>query len=688
MKTLYEHLLELVDDLRINEVFELLKIYSKESPDLTNLVKEYIQGKKDVDYHERLKLYIGIAIDKRTKFEEDRQGGARKQAKHLAYYFPNDFFIGREDDMQKLLAYLHDGKRALLLNGLGGIGKTSLAREYAHQYQTDYDHIVWLQQSGDLLNAFLQRDLLENLAIIPQQHENMQDIFSKVLAALKDLQGTNLLIVDNCEDVGHKDTLEVLRRLFALPTHWHILLTSREAVPDVKGVVLLDVLPDDKAIDLFTKHAEKKPCDRLEVHALLKMAGFHTLMTELWAKTYNESFEFESVAEFAQAVGKHGLAYQAIQEDISIKGQETRLYAHLRETFSVAKLAETEVWLLKLWAVLPTAPHKAKDFFVWIGDEARTHKEPLKKLLKRGWLQTKDNIAYYMHPALQMVLLKTLKPTYEDCKPLCEYIIKNAEYEKVEKNPLAHKWLIPVMESVSQSIDYESCPEIEAFVLSGLGNVYYALGDFDKALEYDKDSLAIWEKIPDKNALGYCTALSNIAYSYYETKKPKEALDFYQKALIEGKESLGESHPRYLKILNGCALAHKALGDYDKALLLCQEALEKRKEYSDAEPIDYSTSLHNLANLYMDMGDYAKALPLYQEVLEKQGRILGAQHPEYATSLYNLGIWHYRQGRQAEALPYFEEAHKICCDTLGEGHPDTKLVKKVLDLTKAELGIE
>jgi tetratricopeptide (TPR) repeat protein len=714
METLQQHLLTLIDKLEIDEVFDLLRERSKETPALKKLEEDFIDGKADAEYYKRLKAYIKAVIGKDAPLKENSKADGGKLKKFLTYCFANDFFIGREDDMKTLCGYLQADKRVLLLNGLGGIGKTSLARQYAHQYQASYVHIVWLQQSGHLSNAFFDKDLLENLqislpaidasayaegiSIVKHNHlprreflafdsqEVAVDIFEKILTALAGLQGTNLLVVDNCEDVEKKDTQDVLDRVFALPAHWHILLTSREDVPQTKETLRLDVLPADKAVDLFIEHAKPKPCERSEVYALLEMVGFHTLMTELWAKTYKECFDFEGVGEFARFLLKNGITHQDIQEGIDIREQRTYLNTHLRDTFSVARLSAEEVWLLKQWAVLPTAPHKVKDFFLWIGDEARTYKEPLKNLLKKGWLQTKDNIAYYMHPALQLVLLEHLKPTLEDCKNLCRFFYDALPREKVEANPSAHEWLIPIGEALTEHIDFSDYPLGKALLLDKLFFVYYFLGNYSKALPHAVEAVRIRKKVQGEEHIDYLYSLYNLALLHCHLRNYAKALPLYLEAVEKQKRILGEEHENYLLSLNNLASLHKAMGDYAEALSLYQEAIEKRKRILGEEHEDYLSSLNNLAALYDDMGDYAEALPLYQEALAKQGKVLGKQHPYYATSLYNLGVWHYRQGRQAEALPYFEEAHKIWSDKRGKEHPNTKLAKEWLNKTKAALG--
>src|SRR5262249_55351008 len=55
----------------------------------------------------------------------------------------NKFFIGRDEVLNQLHKNFNGGERTQALNGLGGIGKTQIAVEYAYRYQQDYRIVLW-----------------------------------------------------------------------------------------------------------------------------------------------------------------------------------------------------------------------------------------------------------------------------------------------------------------------------------------------------------------------------------------------------------------------------------------------------------------------------------------------------------------------------------------------------------------
>jgi tetratricopeptide (TPR) repeat protein len=483
----------------------------------------------------------------------------------------------------------------------------------------------------------------------------------------------------------------------------------------------LDVLPAHEAIQVFQAHTGGKPADSAEVGELLKMIGYHTLMTELLAKTYKQCLQFGTVGELHAYLKERSLQDQQLSKKIYVDRQATTLYAHLSAVFSLASLTETETWVLKQCAVLPTAPHQAKDFLTWIQDTALAYENALLFLTEKGWLQTDNRLAYSLHPFLQLFLHQELKPTLPDCEKMWYYFGVLMGSDKVEAHPLAHQWTITVGEAMVQYIDFTNHEEKQGVLWNKIYNVYRLLGDYPNAIKCAKEGLAInkatvgeahkdyataliclgfiynrqgnyVEALPlyqealqiDKEVLGerhpdYATSLNNLASLYHNQGKYAEALPLFQESLQIRKEVLGERHPDIAQSLNNLAGLYYNQGNYTEALHLFQEALPIWKEVLGERHPNYATALNNLAGLYDNQGNYAEALPLYQESLQIRKEILGERHPDTAISLHNIGTLYFQQEDYTQARTYFTEAYSICLEKLGEQHPHTQLVKKWLD---------
>ena len=178
--------------------------------------------------------------------------------------FPrNPHFTGREELFAQLRATFAAGEVAALtqhpqaIHGLGGVGKTQLAVEYAFRFAREYD-IVWFVRAES--SSVLASDLaqLATALQLPERDERDQNIV--VQAVRRELSQRNrwLVIFDNAEEPNDWSP-------FHLPQTGHVLITSRNPNWGARAHPLdVQVLPREQAVEFLLRRMNTKTSEVLK----------------------------------------------------------------------------------------------------------------------------------------------------------------------------------------------------------------------------------------------------------------------------------------------------------------------------------------------------------------------------------------------------------------------------------------
>ena len=253
-------------------------------------------------------------------------------------------------------------------------------------------------------------------------------------------------------------------------------------------------------------------------------------------------------------------------------------------------------------------------------------------------------------------------------------------------------------------------PEIEVEEYIRLAREYKQRGEYHKAIEFQKEVLAVTAKFSGVKNLHTASSYNSLALLYAEIEEYNESLKLQQKSLEITQELLEENHPdTATNYFNLARLYHK-MGDYNRSLELHQKALNIRVEllgkahietyYSFVGMIKLFITLEQyksasdfllkiidtvekvkpkdiyLANLYDDLGilsyeleEYDSVLPLLEKALELKKEWHGENHLTVAMSYSDIGGFHYRVTKEYSlAYGYMEKALKIRKKFLPETH--------------------
>ncbi|MDJ0705867.1 MAG: FxSxx-COOH system tetratricopeptide repeat protein [Leptolyngbyaceae cyanobacterium MO_188.B28] len=628
-------------------------------------------------------------------------------------YERNPFFTGREEVLQALHQQLNQDCAVALsqiqaISGLGGIGKTQTAVEYAYRYREDYDAVFWVRADTtlELSSGFVA---IAQLLDLPQKDAPEQD---EVVQAVKLwlTRHTNwLLIFDNADQ---PELLQPFKPRFEQTGgQGHLLITSRAQDFQDLGITC--------PVEMET----------LEPAEALAFLGRRSGRGELSAQpTSEENSEIQAAKQLAAELGYLPLALEQAAAYLVAKKARFQDYLGSYQKIRLQRLEKSKpklgnypnsvakAWTLNFQEVEQTAPASANLLRV----SALLHPDAIPfELLIQGGSQLGDALAEALADAVEDPLIVN-----EVLEPLCTYsliridrvdqtysihrlvqevaraamementrqfwinrvvlaanqLMPENEYASVEYQDGYQHWHIlarmtPHTQVLAQLCHSSPCKSLEASRLfSNIGNYLREQGQYGVAEPLLQRACQLLKELIEGDYYDVATSLNRLAELYYDQMRYGEAEPLYQEALAMRKRLLGEAHPALAESLNDLAVLYKDQGRYSEAEPLYQEALAMRKRLlGDAHP-HVAGSLNDLAILYENQGRYSEAEPLYQEALAMRKRLLGDAHPHVAGSLNNLAGLYSHQGHYTDAELLYQEALVLDKRLLGDAHPAVAL---------------
>ncbi|MGD1890808.1 MAG: tetratricopeptide repeat protein [Cyclobacteriaceae bacterium] len=445
--------------------------------------------------------------------------------------------VGRKEDLQKIKQRLFNQQSVVLVNGLGGIGKTTLAQVYVDKFYRKYRHIAWVDELTDTFESNLVNatGLLPSLEIKPEGKE-LKDLFAEVVMKLKEKPGPNLLVIDNANE-----TLSSYYDILPKPPSWHVLVTSRENIERFETMEL-GFLSESEALALFQKHYQREQLSEAEIAALVKLVDYHTLTIEILAKTAQK--QRTDLQKLSSAIESD------LRANVYVPHQGAkidRITSYLCSIFQLTELNEDEHWLLKQLACLPPEFH-AYDQLVDLIDPAQSEKEDifsetLEELRDKGWvLYNEITDQYKMHRITAAVVVRQIPPIPEEVSPLINQVIDHLNIDQSKDNPVDKFQWVPYGQILNQLFGPNEYPA-QSTLQNNLALVHRALGEYDQAKSLLERALALAEKNFGPDHPNTATRASNLATVHRALGEYDQAKSLLERALAAFENHLGPEHP-------------------------------------------------------------------------------------------------------------------------------------------------
>ncbi len=625
-----------------------------------------------------LEKRIDELIDRIRNLSQDDAVYRNSQRLRLAekIRYPGGLFVGREREVSEVRAVLEEA-HTVFLTGMGGIGKSEIARGYAKEYRREYDTIVFASYSSGLTDLVCSDEILiENLN--RTENEPQELWFRRKLEALRSLVNERtLLIIDNFDVDGDEKLADIL----TLPCH--ILITTRNDHSDHPTVRVGPIEQFGTVRKLFEHHYGRpvRAQEQEAVDEILRLVDCHTITVELIAKQIRASFlKPEKMLERLKDTGVN----TQLKEKVKREGiaEKRSSFDYIKQLFDLSGISDEEKHLLEVMSFMPLQGIGAGLLSEILGLEDF---DGINDLIGKSWIiLDEEEDVLRMHPVIADVVREKLDPTPLSCSDLVNgwfgpgsgfWFKDMPERQRLYAVilPLLIRFPVPEKELFSRYVSFVNvmwmCSDFERSQNFGLGVYRYALSEFGPAAEETGRAALV------------------VAGAYHNAGDDITAEPWYKKSVehhlaFGGKAENATLAQGYMKVAR-CA---RNRGDLDTAREYYARAGEEYRYLLDHKifapgysvPDQYTDYLIDLCRLKMAEGDYDEALRMAVENHRRTADAFGEDSTSTAYTLLDMGTCRSMLGRYGEAEADLQKALQINLRTNGPASTQTMKDREAL----------
>lgn len=604
----------------------------------------------------------------------------------------NAAFTGRNAVLEKLRDQLTGTSKAVVLPqalyGLGGVGKTQVALEYAHRYMANYDVVWWVSaEQRDMVNPALAA-LAGRLGI--RVGDSVTEAAQAAREALR--RGAPyphwLLIFDNADDPKELES-------FFPGGPGHVLVTSRNPTwSRVADPLEIDVFTRRESVEHLQRRVPQLTDDDAEMVAealgdlplAIEQAGAWLEETGTPAATYVDQLSRQpaSVLELNKP--------QDYPEPVALTWRVS--FDRLREHSPAAAR------LLELCAFFAPEPISLSLLY---SDEMIGSLVPLDDRLKE-----KIVLGQLIREIARFALAKVDQGNNSiQVHRLIQAVIRSQLTAKQQEDSFheVHRVLVGARPRQGDTDDPENWPRYDLIwphlgpseadecdeeetrqLLIDRVRYLWKRGQYDYALDFGRNLEEGWQVrlgSDDRQTLHLRFQLANVLRSQ---GRYADARIVDSEVFAKQREVLTDGHPHTLQTAGGLAGDLRGLGDFKEALTMDRETYDRFKELFGEDHPSTLSAANNLAVDLRLVGDCFAAREFDQDTLTRRSAVLGPDHPYTLYSAANLARDMREAGEYAASIELLRSTYERYLDVLGEDFVDTLRTAKSLAVSLRKTG--
>jgi tetratricopeptide (TPR) repeat protein len=574
--------------------------------------------------------------------------------------------------------------QTVALVGIGGSGKTTLARQYALRQNAEVIWEINAETSESLANSFenlayalaeteKERKILKEIQDLKNLHEKKEKIILFVKIRLKN-HSPWFLIYNNVEKF-----MDIQHYFPHLPSLWgegKVLITTRnshiQSNPQINHTIEVAALTLEEKIELFSKimkeggkiYSELSPqeeiikfIEQLPSFPLdISMAAHYLLATNI------------SYSQYLTHLKNYNADFYLLHQEVIKEVSDYSTTRHRIIITSVKDLMDIHPGfrdLLLLISVLNSQniPKKLLDLNKndILADNFIYHLKKYSFLIDKTTSPWKQGPSYSIHRSTQRIILSyltkalDLENNYLYLKSIMEtleaYAIKTIDLHDLEEMKSLQSHLEKFL-SHSQLLT----PTVTGALQGQLASIYFKMGDYPTGKKLFEDSLINLSVDNIKNSKRIAPLMVTLSSLHWDLGEFETAKNHLEKAIQIYKTLLPEKKGELARAIGYLGVINSELENFSQAEELLQTALKLYQTYNPEHHNGMAQTLAYLGIAYGARGKYDEGVKALKQSLKIYKTYLPQKYISYAWTLKSLGNIYVRKGNYREALAAFEKS--------------------------------
>ena len=613
-------------------------------------------------------------------------------------------FVGRRNDLDTVYALLHSERpsdvadptrrehgrrggptnlRAAVVHGLGGVGKSELAVQYAWEHADEYELVWWVQAKTPVsaINDLIELAKLLNLG----ERANHDEVVLNLWAELRQ-RDRWLLIFD---DVDEPDSIR--GAYWPTTKRGHVLITSRAATGweslTSDRLELGPLTPEESEGFLVRRVPEAAEKPELARQVAASLGYLPLALAQAAAYILGSGSSLEAFHELLRDRFDEVIAASKRKTDEVAGGYSLLLIMSVESRGAAARD------LLALLSMFNPSGIPRR----MISDHADVLPEQLAEAMRDQFTNDKTVGAlrkfslieafsdrFNVHEVVQSTVRSTLTP--EEQRQWCHaavHLLCRAfpRYPDEPDSWGSAAFLMPHVEAARRIAErLGEQDETTARLLVLAGRYLHARCDWRQAQKYLRGALAIRTGLGAQDDLGTAECFYYLGQAQFPLAQLKEARAYIEKALAIRRMRLEPNHSKIAQTLTHLAeIVREFATENDLAIRYTEEAEQILREIG-ANEADIADTLLIRGTILRNAGRLSDALAAQQQSLELNERVRsgGPSSVEAGQNHANLGVIRRDLGQWERARDEFEIAIAIMEPILGPDHLEVAQAKKYL----------